>query len=327
VRRRELLFGAFLATASPRTICAQQPDRLKRLGVLAPLHEDDPEWIARLSGLREGLEKQGWSEGRNIRIDTRYAPGGVQIDAQAEDLVRLRPDVLVGYSVGVVSALRRKSSTIPMVFAGVSDAVGTGLVAEVTRPGGNLTGFTTYEASIAGKWLTMLKEIAPYLTRAAVIANPRTSNYDYWLGSVQSLANAVALNLVPTPIETAADIERALADFARAPNGGLIVPPDATTNVHRALIVTLAARHRLPAVYGFRFIVRGGGLMSYGTDRVEEMRQVATYVDRILRGERPGDLPVQGPSKFETAVNVKTANALGLQVPPALLIASDEVVE
>ena len=273
------------------------------------------------------LETLGWWEGRNIRIDSRHAPAGAQVEARAQELIAQRPDLLLGYSVLMVAALRRESGPIPIVFAGVSDPIGAGFIANLARPGGNLTGLTTYEASIAGHWLQMLKEIAPRLERAAVLANPKTSNYDYYLRTTGALASSLAIELSYHPVETAADIERTIESFARTPDGGLVVLPDATANVHRELIVTLAARHRLPAVYPLRIFVTAGGLMSYGTDRVEEMRQVAYHVDRILRGAKPADLAVHGPTNFETVVNLKTAKSLGLTVPTSLLLRAGEVIE
>ena len=223
--------------------------------------------------------------------------------------------------------MQQETRTIPIVFAGVADPIGSGFVASLSRPGGNLTGLLQYEEGITGKWLAMLKEIAPNLTRAALVANPRTAAFDYFLQSAKAVAPSLAIDLVPTPVDNAADIERAIEAFAREPNGGLVLPPDTSTVVHRDLIIALAARHRLPAVYAIRVFVAAGGLMYYGTDFVDLYRQAASYVDRILRGAKPADLPVQTPTKFETVVNRKTAKALGLTVPPGLLIAADEVIE
>jgi len=213
------------------------------------------------------------------------------------------------------------------VFVNVSDPVGSGLVASLARPGSNLTGLLMYEASIVGKWLAMLKEIAPRMARAAFVANPKISTYEYYLRTAKAIAPSLAIELVPSPIETASDIERAIELFAREPNAGLFLPPNTTTNVHRALIIALAARHRLPAVYAFRFFVADGGLMSYAIDQVDMFRQTASYVDRILRGANPADIPVQAPTKFKTTLNLKTAKALGLTVPPGMLVAADEVIE
>jgi putative ABC transport system substrate-binding protein len=235
--------------------------------------------------------------------------------------------VIFAHSTPIVAALQRESRTIPIVFVSVSDPIGSGFVASLARPGGNFTGLLQYEEGISGKWLAMLKEIAPRLARAALLANPKTTAYDYFLRAAEAAAPSLAIELVPKPVETAGDIERAIESVARAPNGGLLLPPDTTTVLHRDLIIALAARHRLPAVYPFRVFVAAGGLMSYGTEQVDMFRQAASYVDRILRGAKPADLPVQAPTKFETAVNLKTAKALGLTVPPGLLVAADEVIE
>ena len=233
--------------------------------------------------------------------------------------------MILAHTPQVVAALQRESRTIPIVFVGVADPVGAGFAASLNRPGGNLTGFLGIEASIAGKWLTMLKEVAP-VARVALIANPRNI-FDYFVQAAQPVANALAIELVPIPVTSAAEIERAIESFSNAPNGGLMFPPDATTSVNRDLVIALAARHRLPAVYSFRLFVTAGGLMSYGVDFIHQNHEAASYVDRILRGERPADLPVQAPTKFEAAVNLKTAKTLGLTIPPDLLVAADQVIE
>ena len=328
MRRREFitLFGG-AAVAWPLTVRAQQTDRMRHIGVLMGLAENDPDSKARLTGFRQGLERLGWSEGRNVRIDYRFAPANVgQAQVPARELVALQPDVILGQGTPVVAALQRESQAIPIVFVNVSDPIGSGLVASLARPGGNLTGLLQYEASIAGKWLAMLKEIAPRLARAALVMNP-IGSYDYFRQSAEALAPSLKIELVLSPVGTAADIERTIESFARVPNGGLLLPPDNMTSTHRDLIISLAAKHRLPAVYSLRVFVAAGGLMSYGTDQVEMLRQAAYYVDRILRGAKPADLPVQAPTKYETVVNLKTAKALGLTVPPALLTSADEVIE
>jgi ABC-type uncharacterized transport system substrate-binding protein len=330
MRRREfilLLGGA--ATAWPLAAPAQQPDRMKRVGVLMGSPEKNPEVQARLAAFRQGLEKLGWAEGRNVHLDYRFAPAPTseQVEVLAKELIALKPDVILVNTPPVAAALHRETRTIPVVFTSVGDPVGLGLIVSLARPGANLTGLTTYEASIAGKWVTMLKEIAPRLARAAVVANPATTTYDYYLRAAEVPAKSLAIELVPIPFESAATIERKIESFANRPDGGLFVLPDPMTTTYGDLIVALAARHRLPAVYWAKFFVAAGGLMSYGTDRVDELRQAAFYVDRILRGARPADLPVQTPTKFETVVNLKTANALGLTVPPGLLVAADEVIE
>ena len=247
--------------------------------------------------------------------------------AHAKELLALQPDVVLALAPPFVAALQRESREVPVIFVGVPDPIGLGFVASLARPGGNITGILTYEEGIIGKWLAMLKEIAPQLVRASLVGNPATTAYDYFLRTARVLAPSVKMEVVPSPVATAADIERAIESLARAPNTGIVLPPDSSTIVHRELIIALVARHRLPAVYPFRLFVAAGGLMSYGVDFVQMFRQAATYVDRILRGAKPADLPVQAPTKFETALNLKTANALGLTVPPGLLVAADEVIE
>jgi len=265
---------------------------------LVGLAENDPEMKRRLAGLREGLEKLGWSEGRNVRIDYRFAPSGSQVQVLARELVALEPDVILAQSTPATTALKRETSTIPIVFASVADPIGSGFVTSLSRPGGNLTGLLQYEEGITGKWLALLKEIAPNITRAALLANPKTAAFDYFLRSANNPAIDLSIEVVPTE-----------------PNGGLILPPDTTTVAHRDLITALAARHGLPAVYALRVFVAAGGLMFYGTDFAELSRQGASYVDHILRGAKTADLPVQLPTKFETVLNLKTAKALGLTVP------------
>lgn len=328
MRRREFIMLLSCAAAiRPLAARAQQPERVRRVGVLVGLAENDPEMKERIAGLRQGLEKLGWVEGSNLRIDYRFAPAGAQARLLARELIALQPDVILTQSTPATAAMQQETRTIPIVFASVADPIGSGFVASLSRPGGNLTGLLQYEEGITGKWLAMLKEIAPNLTRAALVANPRTAAFDYFLQSAKAVAPSLAIDLVPTPVDNAADIERAIKTFAREPNGGLVLPPDTSTVVHRNLIIALAAQHRLPAVYALRVFVAAGGLMYYGTDFVDLSRQGASYVDRILRGAKPADLPVQTPTKFETVVNRKTAKALGLTVPPGLLIAADEVIE
>jgi putative ABC transport system substrate-binding protein len=261
-------------------------------------------------------------------VDYRFAAGrGEQFPVLAKELVAIEPDVILAHTPGATLALQRETRTIPIVFVNVSDPIGMGFIATLPRPGGNLTGVLHYEATIVGKWLAMLKEIAPRLTRAALLANPKVTSYQYFLRSAEATAPALGIDLTDSPVQTVADIERAIEALARSPNNGLILPPDATTVGHRDLIVALAARHRLPAVYALKTFVAAGGLMSYGTDQNDLFRLAASYVDRTLRGDKPGDLPVQAPTRFETTVNLKTAKALGLDVPPHLLVAADEVIE
>jgi putative ABC transport system substrate-binding protein len=315
------------AAAWPLAARAQQPDGMRRIGVLMSLAEGQ-ETRARLAAFRQGLERRGWSEGHNVHIDYRFAPASAQVQAFAKDLVALQPAVILANSTPGTAALQRESRTIPIVFAVVADPIGSGFVASLPRPGGNITGVMLYEASVTGKWLAMLKEIAPNLVRAAFVANPKTATfYDYYLQAAEAAAPSVGIEPVPTLVENATDIERAIGSFASAPNGGLVLIPDVSATVHRDLVIALAARHRLPAVYYARMFAAAGGLMSYGSDLVDMFRQAASYVDRILRGDKPADLPVQAATKFETIINLKTATALGLTVPPGLLVAADEVIE
>jgi putative tryptophan/tyrosine transport system substrate-binding protein len=327
VNRRALMSLLAGAATWPLAASAQQPEGMRRIGVLMGLPEDDPETKARVARFRQELERLGWTEGRNVRIDTRYAPAGAQAQVLAKELVDLRPDVLLAHSAQITAALHRQTHTIPIVFVNVSDPIGTGFVDTLARPGGNLTGLLHYEEGIAGKWLALLKEIAPRLSRVALVADPKSPVYEYFVRSAKAASTLLAIEVVPAPVQNAADIERVFETFAHASDGGLLLPPDVTTITHRDLITSLAAKHRLPAVYSFRLFVVAGGLMSYGTEQVEMFGQTASYVDRILRGAKPADLPVQAPTKYETVLNLKTAKALGLTVPPGLLVAADEVIE
>ena len=300
-RRRFITLLGGATAAWPLVARAQQGERMRRIGVLMGLPEDDPETKARAAKLRQELERLGWSEDHNIRIDTRFAPAGVQAQVLAKELVGLRPDVLLAHSAQIAAAVQRETRAIPIVFVNVSDPIGAGFVESLARPGGNVTGLLHYEAGIVGKWLALLKEIAPRLARAALVADPKSPVYDYFLRSANIAAPSLAIELVPGPVENAADIERFFDTFARVSDGGLLLPPDITTITHRDLIVALADQRRLPAVYSFRLFVTAGGLMSYGTDQVEMFGQTASYIDRILRGAKPADLPVQAPTKYETS--------------------------
>jgi putative ABC transport system substrate-binding protein len=329
MRRREfirLLGGA--AVLAPFSVQAQQADRVRRVGILLTFSDEDAEAKAWLAAFRQGLERRGWREGRNLHIDIRSAAArGERIPGLAKELIALQPDVLLAQSTAAARALQRETRTLPIVFVHVSDPVGAGIVSSLARPDANLTGVLHYEAGIVGKWLAMLKEMSPRLARVAVLANSKTTAFDYFLRSAQGAAPSVGVEVIPSRIETAADIERAIEEFARVPDSGLLLPPDATTILHQNLIVRLAARHQLPAVYPMQVFVKTGGLMSYGTDQDSMFRLAAAYVDRILRGDKPADLPVQAPTRYETAVNLKAAKALGLTVPPGLLVAADEVIE
>ena len=326
--RREFITALVGAAAWPVAARGQQSGETRRIGALIAFAKDDPETEERLAAFRQGLAKRGWVEGRNIHIDYRFAAGrGDQFPVFAKELVAMQPDVILGHTPGGTVALQRETHTIPIVFVNVSDPIGMGFIATLPRPGGNLTGVLHYEATIVGKWLAMLKEIAPRLTRAALLANPKVSSYQYFLRSAEATAPALGIDLTDSPVQTAADIERAIEALARTPNNGLILPPDASTIVHRDLVVALAARHRLPAVYALKTFVTAGGLMSYGTDQNDLFRLAASYIDRILRGEKPSDVPVQQPTKFELVVNLKTAKTLGLTVPDTVLARADEVIE
>jgi len=326
MRRREFvtLFGG-AAVSWPLAASAQQP-KMPRVGVLLASEEGDRDLQARLTGLRQGLEQLGWTDGRNVRVDYRFGEGRPdRFQLLAKELVALQPEVIIAQSPAVVAAVRRETNVIPIVFVDVPDPISLGFVASLARPGGNLTGLLSFEESIGGKWLAMLKEISPGLARVALVGNPKTTTFYHFQRAV--MAPALGIELVPIQVETATDIERAIESFAHGTNGGLIFPPDSTIILHRDLVVALAARHRLPAIYPFRFFVAAGGLMSYSIDFVFEYQQAGSYVDHILRGAKPTDIPVQAPTKFETILNLKTAKALGLTVPPALLVAADEVIE
>ena len=328
MRRRDFLGVLGGAAAWPLVARAQQAQPMRRIGVLSNLAEDDPAMKARWAAFLQGLEKRGWSNGQNIRIDARFgAADRDQLQARAGELVALRPNVILANAPHVVAAVKRANPTIPIVFVAVSDPVGAGFVASLAQPGGNITGLMNFEASITGKWMAMLKEIAPTLARAALVGNPQTTDFAYFLRAMEALAPSLAIEPIPIRVENAADIERMIESFARGATGGLVLPPDGTTISHRDLIIALAARHRLPAVYPFRFFVAAGGLMSYATDLSEQYRQAAAYVDQILRGANPTDLPVQTPTKYETVINLKTAKTLGLTVPASLLVRADEIIE
>jgi putative ABC transport system substrate-binding protein len=328
MKRREIIALLGGAAVGLPLATRGQAEATRRIGALIAFAKDDPETEERLAAFQQGLAKRGWVEGRNIHIDYRFAAGLADpLPVFAKELVALQPDVILGHTPGAILALQRETRTIPIVFVNVSDPIGLGFIASLARPGGNVTGVLHYEATIIGKWLAMLREIAPHLTRAALLANPKVSSYQYFLRSAQATAPSLGIDLTDSPVQTAADIERAIEELARRPNNSLILPPDATTIVQRDLIVALAARHGLPAVYALKTFVVAGGLMSYGTDQNDLFRLAASYVDRILRGDKPADLPVQAPTRFETTVNLKTAKALGLDVPAHLLVAADEVIE
>jgi len=330
VKRREFITLSGGAAAWPLAARAQQGERMRRIGVLMPLAADDPIGQARITALREGLEKLGWTEGRNIRIDTRWTTTGDVESMQrfTKELVALQPDLIVTQSTPITATLLQVTRTIPIVFALVADPVGSGFVASFAKPGGNVTGFVTIEPTMAGKWLELLKEIAPRVARVAFLFNPATATYfEYWLNPFKAAAVSFAVEAIPAPVRDSSELDTVIAEQARAPNGGLVVMPDTFTDTHRVEITSLAARYRLPAVYPYRQFTAVGGLLSYGDDLIDNFRRAPTYVDRILKGEKPSELPVQAPVKFDLVINLKTAKALGLEIPSSLLGIADEVIE
>jgi len=328
MRRRRFISLIGSAAAWPLAALAQQAGQVRRIAVMISLAENDPEAQANAVALREGLAKLGWTEGRNIQTDYRWGVGDpARARATVKELLALSPDVIMPATTQMLAAVKEATASVPVVFVNISDPVGTGFVASLARPGGNVTGFTNFEYAMGEKWLQTLKDIAPNVIRTAIIANPKNPNTALYLRAIEPAAKVLALQLTVTPVNDAAEIERTIAAFAGAPNGGLLVMPDPLTITHRELIVTLAARHRLPAAYPYRFFVTSGGLMSYGIDRVDLYRRAAAYVDRVLKGAKAGDLPIQQPTKFELIVNLKTAKALGLTVPLPLLGRADEVIE
>jgi len=324
IQRRALITLLAGAAGWPLAAHAQQSDRIRRIGAFAGI-EEDAEGQARFAAFLQGLRQLGWTDGRNVRIDYRWGGGNADnIRKQAAELAALAPDVVLAAGAAVVGPLLQATRTVPVVFVIVPDPVGAGFVDSLARPGGNATGFITYEYSISAKWLELLKQIAPDVTRAAVLRDPAISTGIGQFGAIQAVAPSLGVEVSPVNVRDADEIERAIAAFARPSNGGLIVTASALAVVHRDLIITLAARHKLPAVFYERFFVAGGGLISYGPDYLDEFRRAAGYVDRILKGEKPADLPVQAPTKYKLVINLKT---LGLTMPPSLLTTADEVIE
>jgi putative ABC transport system substrate-binding protein len=327
--RREfitLLGGA--AAAWPLTARAQQAERMRRIGVLMGMKADDPEGLARLAAFAQGLQQSGWTIGQNVRVDYRWRGSNADnMRKYAAELVALAPDVILAHSSSALAPLLQATRTIPIVFTIVADPVGAGYVDSLARPGGNATGFAWAEYSIGGKWLEMLKEIAPRVTRAAVLRDAALAVGTGQFGAIQSVAPSFGVELTPVGVRDAEEIERGITAFAQGTNGGLIMTGSTAATIHRELIIALAARHRLPAVYYTRYYVTGGGLISYGPDYDDQCRRAAGYVDRILKGQKPADLPVQAPTKYELMINLKTARALGIEVPPTLLARADEVIE
>jgi putative tryptophan/tyrosine transport system substrate-binding protein len=327
-RRKFLAALGGAAMAWPLAVRAQQGEPMRRIGVLTNLAADDPEVQVRNTAFAQALAQLGWTVGQNLRIEYRWAAGDYErIRRYAAELVALAPDVILATGAAGVAPLLHATRTVPVVFVLVPDPVGAGFVDSLARPGGNATGFVQYEYGISGKWLELLKEIAPGVTRVAVLRDTTTTAGQGQVGAIQAVAPSFGLEVTPTNVRDTGEIERAIAAFARTSRGGLIVTGSALTLFHRDLIVMLAARYKLPTIYFQRIFVVSGGLISYGIDVIDQYRRAAGYVDRILRGEKPSDLPVQAPTKYELVINLKTARALGLEVPPTLLARADEVIE
>jgi putative ABC transport system substrate-binding protein len=330
MRRRQFITLLGGAAAWPVAARAQQRDGLRRIGALMDTDESNPEGQARIAAFRQGLRQRGWTEGGNLQIDLRWGGGDVErTSAYAAQLVGLKPDVIFAYAVAQLRPLARATREIPIVFCGASAPVTDGFVASFARPGGNITGFTQYEPSMVGKWLGALKEIAPALARVAIIVNPETAPMQgtFYLREFETAAATFRVAPLTRFVGNAADIEAVMAALGQASSSGVIVAPETFTTTHRALLIALADKHRLPAIYGIRQFPASGGLMSYGPDTVDTVARAAGYVDRILRGEKPAELPVQAPTKYELVINLKTAKALGIEIPPMLLARADEVIE
>jgi putative ABC transport system substrate-binding protein len=329
MRRREFITLAVAAAIWPLTTRAQQPDRMRRIGVLMGFPESDSQAQSYIAAFRDRLQNLGWTGGRNIQIDTRWAAFNAESRQRfAKELVALQPDLILSHTTPTTAALLQQTRTIPIIFATVTDPIGSGFVASLPRPGGIVTGFTLIEPTMAAKWVQLLKEIAPRVNRVAILFNPATATYsDYFLKPFKAAAPSFAVEAIVAPARDTPELESVIAAQAREPNGGLIVMPDSFTDAHREEITSLVARYRLPAIYAYRFFAALGGLLSYGADLGDNFRRAADYVDRVLKGEKPADLPVQAPTKFELVINLKTAKVLGLTVPPSLLAQADEVIE
>jgi putative tryptophan/tyrosine transport system substrate-binding protein len=330
IRRRELLVTlGGVAVAWPLAARAQQSERVRRIGVLMEYAESDPDAQARLAAFRDGLQKLGWTEGRTIKIDARWAAADIEFMKRlAKELVELQPDLILTSSTPAAGAMLQQTRTIPTIFVLVADPVGSGYVASLPRPGGNATGFTPIVGSLGGKWVELLKEIAPRLARVALLFNPPTATFvEGYLTSFKAAAASLGAEAIVAPVQDIPEVESLVTIQAREPNSGLVVIPDVFTVGHRAEIVELAVRYRVPAIYWSRSFAELGGLISYGPYLVDEYRRAASYADRILKGEKPADLPVQAPTKFELVINLKTAKALGLDVAPSLLVRADEMIE
>jgi putative tryptophan/tyrosine transport system substrate-binding protein len=329
IGRREFLATFSSAVVWPLAARAQQTDRMRRIGVLMSAATDDLEGQLRIAAFLKGLQQLGWTDGRNVRIDARWTAGDPDnVRNYVAELVALAPDVILAHSSAAVAPLLQATRTVPIVFTNVADPVGTGFVESLARPGGNVTGFMAFEYGMGAKWLELLKEIAPGVARVVVLRESAIAAGPAQFGAIQAVAPSLGVELRPVDTRDADEIEHAIAAFARGPNGGLIVTGSSAAFMHRELIIALAARHRLPAVYAFRYYVTGGGLISYGPDQIDQFRRAAAYVDRILKGEKkPADLPVQAPTNYELAINLKTAKVLGLDIPATLLARADAVIE
>jgi putative ABC transport system substrate-binding protein len=331
MRRRDFIKVIGSTVGWPLAAHAQQPERMRRIGVLMAYAEGDREGQAFLAAFREELKKLGWAEGRSIQIDVRWAPASSKENLRrqfAQELIALQPDLIVSHGTPNTATLHEITRTVPVAFVNASDPIGSGFVTSFPKPGGNITGFINMEPTMAGKWVELLKEIAPRVTNCALLFNPATAPYaDYFVVPFNDAAASLAVKGVIARVRDAGELETAITTQAREPNSGLVVMPDTFTTVHRAKITALANQHLLPAVYPFRFFSTSGGLLSYGSDTNDSYRRAAGYADRILRGEKPSELPVQAPAKFQLVVNLKTATSLGLTIPTSLLVAADEVIE
>ena len=328
MRRREFIVGLSVAAAWPSVVAAQQPRGMRRIGVLMGIGEDDPEAKPRVDALRQGLQERGWKEGQNIQLEYRWTAGDLdRTQRLAREIVELKPDVIVVHSTPAVNALRQLTNTTPMVFALIADPLGSGFATSLARPGANMTGFMNVDAPMASKWLELIIEIVPKVKRVALIFNPNTSPYQSYLREFEVAAPKIGVQAVATPVVDAGELERAITALGQQPDSALFVVPDVFVQVHRQLIIRLAEQYRLPGIYPYRFFPTSGGLLSYGIDTVGIFRQTASYVDRILKGEKPADLPVQAPVSFKLIVNLKAARAIGLTIPESFLLRADEVLE
>ena len=328
MRRREFITLLACTAAAVPFARAQQRERLRRIGVLSSLAADDPQAPIRVAALLQGLKEQGWTDGRNLRIDYRWGSGDAELFRRyAAELIALTPEVILTSGLPCLVAVRRATRTVPIVFVQITDPVGAGLVASLARPGGNITGFTLYEYSMGAKWLELLREIAPAVKRVLVLRDPAIATGIAMFAAIQAVASSYRVEVSAADVHDLGEIDHALGSFAHSSGGGVIVLPGALAAVHRKQIIALMKQFRLPSVYAYRYFVADGGLIAYGPDPIDQYRRAAGYIDRILKGEKPAALPVQAPTKYELAINVKTAKALGLTVPQALLTRAEEVIE